>query len=323
MNTTQFFREIRNLIARDELDAALQQLRAFFENTPKLDEILHQSGRFASIRQQIRLGTVSHAEANLTQNQIRAALLEMLSEVEKQAAMPTLRAEMERAISIVNSKNVVVGSNISAGGNVTIGDTTTITESETSRRLRLFLYLFVPVLTIGGAYIWHRMQPLTLTVAVDNLTPNPELPFTKGTLTLQASGRNESKPIESEVIFTDIPRSESIRLHFESPGFVKMDTALALPGNQLLRLPIRRDNSIARIFGTVRDEKGNPVADAQITVQDITTRSSADGGYSLTLPSEKQRRDQQIRATKTGHVEFRNTRPIVANEPNDILLPNQ
>jgi len=88
-----------------------------------LDEILHQSGRFAAIRKQIRHGTVSHAEANLTRNQISYALLELLREIETQEREnPTLKQELEAAISITQSKNVVAGSTITAGGNVQIGD---------------------------------------------------------------------------------------------------------------------------------------------------------------------------------------------------------
>ena len=125
MTTHHFIAQIRDLIARDEFPEALEQLRNFLGNTPKMDEILQQSGRFHDIRKQIRLGLVSHAEANLTKNQIRAGVLDLLSEVEKQGAVQKVREEIEDAISIINSKNVVVGSTITAGGNVHIGDKTT------------------------------------------------------------------------------------------------------------------------------------------------------------------------------------------------------
>jgi hypothetical protein len=123
-----FFDLIRDLIAHDELPTALEKLRTLLENSPKLDEVLLQSGRFHDIRKQIRLGVLSHAEANLTQNQIRAGLLELLREIEESTAESSsqpdaalLRAEMEHAISIVNSKNVVTGT-ITASGDVHIGD---------------------------------------------------------------------------------------------------------------------------------------------------------------------------------------------------------
>jgi hypothetical protein len=133
MTNEAYIKNIRTLIAQNELDEAIKQLRLLLGNSPKLDEAILQSARFHDIRRQIRLGLVSHAEANLTQNQIRAGLLELLHETEEQSKKPILKLEMEHAISIVNSKNVVVGSTITAGGNVEIGDRTIHTVSETSR----------------------------------------------------------------------------------------------------------------------------------------------------------------------------------------------
>ena len=123
MNSQAFIQQIRDLIAHDEIKVALEQLRTFLENTPKLDEIIQQSGRFENIRRDIRQGIVTHAEANLTQNQIRAALLDLLSEIETQGQQPAIHAEIERAVSVENSKNVVAGSSISAGGDLHVGDT--------------------------------------------------------------------------------------------------------------------------------------------------------------------------------------------------------
>ncbi len=115
--------QARLLIAEDRLDEVLSMLRPMLENSPQLDEVLQQSGRFAAIRKQIRLGTVSQAEANLTQNQIRAALLELLSEIEaQQAAAPALGEEMVRAISVMNPQGIVVNSSIQASGDLHIGD---------------------------------------------------------------------------------------------------------------------------------------------------------------------------------------------------------
>ena len=117
MNPDIFLKEIRDRIARDELEQGLQQLQQFLAHTPQLDEVLHQSGRFAAIRRQIRLGTVSHADATLTRNQISAGLLDLLREIERrQAQSPALGAEASRA-----SKIVISGSTIS-GQHVHIGD---------------------------------------------------------------------------------------------------------------------------------------------------------------------------------------------------------
>ncbi|MEI6409748.1 MAG: hypothetical protein WCR52_10220 [Bacteroidota bacterium] len=139
MTTADFIHQIRQLIAANQLPLALGNMRLFAEKTPLLNEVLQQSGRLAQIRQQNKLGLVTHDEATLEQNRIRYGLLELLDDLarigtpsqpfyellaalEQESARPAVQAEVANAISIVNSKNVVTGSTLSAGGNVHIGD---------------------------------------------------------------------------------------------------------------------------------------------------------------------------------------------------------
>ncbi len=231
--------------------------------------------------------------------------------------MPVLRTEVEHAIS--NSKNLVANSTITAGGDVHIGDKTIHTESETSKRLRLFLYLFVPLLALGIAYLWYRAQPLTLTVAIQYQAANPDLAFTKGTVALYHGGKPDVKTIEKEAIFTDIQRGEKVSLHFEAEGFVSVDTVLP-PDETLLRLLIRRDNSLARVFGTVRDGQGRAAGGVTIRVQDLTTQTLPDGSFSLPLPPEMQRKKQRVEVLKNGKVVWDYTQPVMADGGIEIQL---
>ena len=138
MNSQKFITQIRDHIAKNQLDTALQQLRDLLERSPQLDEVIQQAGRYASIREQIRLGTVSHEDKTVTENQIRMGLIRLLGEIEYRDVQPHLQEEIVRAISIVNSKNVV-GGDIQAGGNVTIGDTIIYGKEEIPRILTLSL----------------------------------------------------------------------------------------------------------------------------------------------------------------------------------------
>lgn len=141
-NVVQFLQHIRDLIARDDLPAALGILRGLLENTPQLNDILQHSGRLASIRREYNLGQMTQEAAATAQNRVRFAVLELLSDlegqgatasplrdllaaVEQESARPEVKSELEQAISINNSKNVLVASQISAGGNVHIGDINT------------------------------------------------------------------------------------------------------------------------------------------------------------------------------------------------------
>jgi len=336
MDAKSFLDNIRDLIANDDLTGALQQLRKLLDNSPKLDEAILQSARFQDIRKQIRLGLISHAEANLTQNQIRAGLLDLLREIENSVGgtsshpdTKTLREEMEHAISIVNSKNVVAG-NISAGGNVEIGDRTIHTESATSRRLRLFLYLFVPILAIGGAFIWYRLQelrrPFNLKVRVENRTPNPELPEPSGKLTLTYGSNSVPKEaVATEALFEGIPanfKGEKLRLHFSAKGFVPVDTSFFFE-NEILVLPVRRNNDLAKITGFISDDSGKPLEGVKVSISCCSALTDASGNFALDIPFHHQRTSQRLDIFKAGFDAKSIATPVIPDEAVRQMLEHQ
>lgn len=121
-----FTSAVRKLIGDDRLADALAQMQIFLEKSPLLDEVLVQSGRFEAVRREIRQGVTDRASAAINENQIRVALLELLREIEAQGkGLPAVKSEMENAIHIVNSKNVIANSNIHVTGDLHIGDTIT------------------------------------------------------------------------------------------------------------------------------------------------------------------------------------------------------
>lgn len=341
----QFAAHIRELIAAGDLQAALDQLQSLLQNSPRLDEVIMQSARFQDIRREIRLGVVDHEQASLTKNQIKAGVLDLLREIETQeTTVPVVREEMERFVTMqINGKNIVTG-NISAGGNVIIGDTNTRIERQVnmgaggtyverqhvtraddnrSRYLKYAIFGFaLPGLFLFLLY-WYFVlsRPFSLSVSVQEARPIPGLPFKEGSVTLRYGDKTEKLPIATETIFKQIPASqkaEFARLSFESPGYEGIDTVFSLSENILL--PIRRDNSLGHIFGTVKDERGNPVADAQIIVQDSSVPTDALGRFTCTIPFEKQRLEQRIRVVKDGFREWDTTSPVIENEAIGIIL---
>ncbi len=121
-NTQTFIAHIRDLLAKDDVQSAIQQLSALLKDSPRLDEAVQQSARYNNVMEQIRLGLVDFASANIAQNQIRHGILELLREVEEQEVKtPDIKAEVERFVVKIE-KNVVKNNTITAGGNVIIGD---------------------------------------------------------------------------------------------------------------------------------------------------------------------------------------------------------
>jgi hypothetical protein len=143
MESKKYFEKIRNLVASDSTADAIKSLLSFLENTPLLNEILHQSGRINNICGRYSLGLITQTEATTEENYIRYSIPELLGDIEQldrphqalnelldmleqEGSRSDLEQEVIKAISIVSSKNVVIGT-ISAGGNVHIGDNITYT----------------------------------------------------------------------------------------------------------------------------------------------------------------------------------------------------
>jgi Effector-associated domain 11 len=326
INSPNFIAHIRALIAKDDFKTVIQQLSALLKDSPRLDEAVQQSARYNNVMKQIRLGLVDFQAANIAQNQIRYATLELLREIEEQELTePSIKAEVER-YAVKYEKNVVKNSTITAGGNVTIGDTTVQTESKMSRHLRLFLFAFVPILAIGFAFLYNKNQklsePLNLTVKVTDATPNPNIPFEKAKVTLMYGDKTESQIAEKEATFKGIPpnfRDAQVQIKCEADGFVSVQSVFRLSENTMT-IPLSRDNSLATIFGHVKDEKGYGLAEVQLTVQDITVLSSASGFYSLPIPPVKQWEKQRLRAFKQGFQNWDFETPVLSGTPVDIIL---
>lgn len=118
MNTTpSLLSKIRALLAQDNISDALQLLHQLLEKSPQLDEAIQHSARYQAIRQKINLDLVSHRESQITKNQIRWSILELLKntkinhhkegledliqEIETQQDKVSIKQEVEKAAKTV------------------------------------------------------------------------------------------------------------------------------------------------------------------------------------------------------------------------------
>lgn len=325
MNSEIYAKQLRQLIAKDDLPTAFQKLQELLEGTPLLKKALLQNARFHELTHQIHLGTITYDNASVTQNQIRASLLDIITEIENpKQYTPEIQKEIEQAvINITNSKNVVTG-NINAGGSVTIGDQTIHTESTGSKNLRYLMFILVPLLAIGGAYFWNQYQvnkqPLNLKVLLENKTSIQELPEPKGTLTLFYGNQPHPKTnISTEAIFDNIPsnfKADNFRLQYQAEGFVPIDTTF--PFTKSVHLLVKRNDDLAFLKGRIFEEGEASlvgIEGAKIDIDCCSALTDPDGKFQLKIPFEHQRQDQQITISKNGYHERNITEPIDKDNP--------
>ena len=320
MNSETYTNELRQLITKDDLSTAFKKLQKLLEGTPLLKKALLQNARFNDLTHQIHSGTITYDNANVTQNQIRASLLDIIAEIENpKQYTPEIQKEIEQAvIHITNSKNVVTG-NIQAGGNITIGDQTINTESTSSKNLRYLMFLLVPLLAIGGAYFWYQnqvgKQPLNFKVLIENKTSIPELPEPKGTLTLSYGNQPHPKNnITTEAMFENIPsnfKADSFRLQYQAEGFVPIDTMF--PFTTSIHIKVQRNDDLAFLKGRIFEEGQTPlvgIQDVKIAIDCCSTLTNSVGNFELRIPLEHQRQKQQMTISKNGYHERNITEPI-------------
>ena len=327
MTSNAYFQKIRDLVAKDNLDGAIQLLRKLLKNTPRLDEAILQSTRWNDIKKQIRSGLIDHESAQITKNQIRAGILELVSDMEAEAKEATINEEVEQYIHSISGKNIVQGSNIQAGGSIHIGDQN-ITESKTSRNIRLFLFVLVPLLAISVAVLYFQYRsaqhPLRLDVVLDNQTPNQHLPFENGRIILIKDTPIDTQYTTSEATFKSIPanlRNQTVTLRFEAKGFETIAKSFTLD-KPSVTLPIRRDDTYQKLSGTVVDEEGLPIENAEVLLEDLSlsTTTSAQGTFSFSIPTTQQRLKHRLKVIKEGYELKDREEPVNKDRSARILL---
>lgn len=310
-STEKYFKQIKALIAQDKLEQAIQILKKLLANSPKLNEVILQSGRFANLKKLIRTGQINYEDANITQNQIRSSLLELVDEIDHQTKEPQINKEIEVFIKSKAGKNIIGGS-IIAGGNVNIGDQIN-TESKTSRYIRLFLFVLVPLLVISTVVIYYRyqqmIQPFDITVKINktacqNHLPLPELFEISMNLDCQYNPYSEKIIGRDRISFRDIPPycTESIAgfeiyVEGEPYTFIQPKNHIIKP-DAIIELVIKLEH-IDTIRGKVVESSSiRPIENALVSIQQEEAITNKDGIFVLPIPCDKQAVFQNIIISK-------------------------
>lgn len=223
--------------------------------------------------------------------------------------------------TVQSSRNVLVDSPFIAEGDVQIGDQIQ-TESTLSRQIRLFLFVLVPLLAIGGAYLWYRtqvlQQPFDQRFELVYEHPSPHLAGPEGRLFLTYGNKTEDQSIINlQAQFDDLPSSHKGRelaLRYEAEGFETIDTSLIVNG-ELIRLPVRRDDTYARLIGTVVSLEGRePLEGVLVSLTCCQEQTDAAGRFEITIPAAFQEKQQRIQLFKEGYEAQDTKTPIIKGE---------
>lgn len=184
-------------------------------------------------------------------------------------------------------------------------------EENKKKKVRFYVFGILALLLIGAtAYcLWRFSTPLQMRI---NVTENkdysiPAMPFEQGTLRCEyADNPVQDFKVEANnptVFLNDIPykyRRTKVHVIFEADGYQTIDTVVSV--QKALNLIVKRNDDLGVVFGRVADfVTGQPVAEATVTLQDLTVTTDVLGQFRIEIPFAKQDKTQRVTVAKDGY----------------------
>ncbi|MEM7371810.1 MAG: hypothetical protein AAF587_24555 [Bacteroidota bacterium] len=252
---------IRQLIAKNELAEALQQLQGLLGKHPNRNEVLIQSSKYAEIMKMARVGVLDFSESSREKTAIRQGLLELLDELERDALKEEKKAPSPQM----------------AGLGFTV-----------SR-----VWLIIALLVAIGICIslWMATRPLQLTVFVTDAKGNVVLE-NQGELNIPLGNRSLNSRIgdDGRTNFGDITgvsKGEKIRIGLEAEGWEIADgnNEFIFTGEPI-HLIVQRDNSLGIVKGTVMSRDGSTFLErVEVSINgDTSIYTNQQGRFRIILP---------------------------------------
>lgn len=129
MSDNKYLINVKGLIANNRLNDAINELLKLVEGRPEYEDFTNDliliSSRYNKLEKEKRVGIISNSEQNIISNQLSYRLLETINRLPELEEENKNKIFPDDKISIVGSKNVVVG-RIKTDGDIHIGDGDTV-----------------------------------------------------------------------------------------------------------------------------------------------------------------------------------------------------
>lgn len=165
--------------------------------------------------------------------------------------------------------------------------------------------------------------PTTSTVRINDASgSNLEFPGASMVLTYSDRTENaETRNSSDEIIIKEIHRrhiGKEARIIVTAKGFLTVDTTLNL--SRHIDIDIYRDNSLSRVFGTVKDEDNRPLEGVTVSIGDLSSVTDMAGNFSISIPTSLQKQEQRVSAYKNGYQIWDFTGPVLEDTPWKIIM---
>jgi hypothetical protein len=184
------------------------------------------------------------------------------------------------------------------------------------------------VLVVGGGFylVPKPLSTFPLTVYVHGEAgPHDLVLKNSGHVFVDLEGDRRSQPIgeNGQAYFPAIPdhfRGRDVPIWVDAKGFESTvaDQKERVDGASLY-LKVHRKSG--HVSGRVQDEHGNPIADANLSLVGLSSRSDASGHFEFVIPGEKLEQEMDLQAIAPGYKAQKYKAVPDANELTVTLLP--
>jgi|GEM_PF-3513581 len=273
-----FIHRVRTHIDKGELKEAIEALRPVLKGSPLFMQWLDESSRVYALIQALEKNRATPQITFKETVTISNALKGILDQLETSTPTNLVRKEVQKVLE----------------------------QNKAQRRLLLIILIVVVcslVIILLKVLSPKQASAISQTIQVVDISKQKELPAPRGILSLTYTDKVARDSIKQpQNVFTGIPsHADSAILRFRARSFQTIERKIKL-SNQVYKLEVMRDSSLAWVKGVVKDETGMPIPEARIVVQDMVSRTDSLGRFALPIPPEKQKFTQRI---EVYHEEYR------------------
>jgi hypothetical protein len=182
------------------------------------------------------------------------------------------------------------------------------------------------LVVVGGFYLVPDTTTFGVTVYVHGSGGKQDVVLrNQGEVMIDFEDYRRPEPIREngQATFPGIPakfRNQVVPIVILAKGFEIADKNKQYEiSGKAIYVEVRRDESLAKVFGKVKDED-KYLKGVQISIEDLQTMSDSNGYFMMSIPPAKQKKQQTLRAIKEGYTIYEAFVYPELNEEIKILL---
>ena len=196
---------------------------------------------------------------------------------------------------------------------------------------QIIIYALSVCLLLAGGFTVYKLinQPFTATIKVygwENEQHNPlngkgSIVITLGDNTLKAEISRQGEAIFKDILPEYKDKTTTIDIiDTENEPYYLKDSVIKIQKNEITKVQVLL-RGLEKLQGTVFDNiSGEGLPDVLVTIAGISTTTDEKGNFSINIPIEKQKEEQEIELSKNGYKSKRQTIPMAGEHKFRTIL---